>query len=407
VAQLRKGLRSLTHLPDGREARSLEVDLQIAIGKALLDAHGFTAADASEAFVRARALCLSLAETTRLMPILYGQWLTAIMRPELSKARGVAEELLVCASERQDRLGEVMGHRSLGFTLIWLAELEVARDHLDRARTLYDHVEHRSSHIHYGYDALVLVLLTLALVLAALGYPQLADQRSHEALLHARRLGHPGTLLMAINSRCAAYSRSRDWQGLKDQADALIALATEQGFPTFLTYGTFSRGLALVGSGETATGVALMEASIVRYRELGQGLLTSPWLAELAWAYLQAGKVEQGLRCVAEGLELGERTDVQINRALLTWLRGQLLLSATPNNPVAAEENFQCGIDVARRQSARAVQLIASTSLARLWRDQGKRTEARDLLAPIYGWFTEGFDTPYLKEAKTLLEELG
>jgi predicted ATPase len=151
----------------------------------------------------------------------------------------------------------------------------------------------------------------------------------------------------------------------------------------------------------------LMKESIVRYRALGQELNVGPWLCGLAGCYLKAGRTEDALRCVGEASEVMECTGVGVMHAPLLWLRGELRFASTPIDLAAAEDDFRSAIDVARRQSNKFWQLRASTSLARLWRDQGKRTEAYDLLAPIYGWFTEGFDTPELTEAKALLDRLG
>ena len=406
VTQLRRGLNSLTILADGHERRSLELDLQRALGKALLDARGFTAPEAGEAFARARTLCFSLREKPRLLPILYGQWLSAFYTSELAKARDIAQALLGRATEQQDPLGRIMGHRSLGYSYFYLGELEGARDHLEQARALYDPVEHRFSHVEYGYDVLVLALLALSLALEHLGYLDQAVQRSKEAILHARSVGHPASLAACLPPALMAQVRLRDWVGVLDLADTLVALATEQGFPAFLAFGTYYRGWALVGRGQTTEGLALMKEGIARYRALGQELNVGPWLCGLAGCYLSAGRTEDALRCVGEASVVIERTEVGVMHAPLSWLRGELQLASAASDLAAAEGDFRSAIGVARRQSNKFWQLRASTSLARLWREQGKRTEACDLLAPIYGWFTEGIDTPELKEAKALLEML-
>jgi tetratricopeptide (TPR) repeat protein len=243
----------------------------------------------------------------------------------------------------------------------------------------------------------------LAATLAHLGYIDLARSRLNEALLEARRLGHAQTLAVVLlnANRIAALASSPEMQR---RAEELLALTAEHGFPYYLGLATVFQGASLTVLGQAQEGLRLVSEGLAAVRATEAVSGTPNMLMRLAEAYAKLGRPAEGLSCVAEAAQIIETTDERVSEAWLHRLRGDLLNAIGDQD--AAQESYQKALAVAVRQSAKLLQLLAAINLARLWRDQGKRTEARDLLAPIYGWFTEGFDTPVLQDAKTLVEEL-
>jgi predicted ATPase len=238
----------------------------------------------------------------------------------------------------------------------------------------------------------------------ALGYPDQAVQRSQEALTLAHALAHPHSLVEALRFSAQLHARRREWQTAQEHAEALLALATEHGFARHVAYGTFFRGWALAAQDQGAEGIVQMCQS--RDALQATGAVIGIEGHALAEAYGQVGQVEEGLHLLVEALAM-VGTRGSHNEAELYRLHGELLLWQTVPDAQAAEACFQQALAVARRQEAKSLELRAAMSLARLWQHQGKHAEAHALLAPIYGWFTEGFDTADLQEARALLKELG
>jgi predicted ATPase len=247
----------------------------------------------------------------------------------------------------------------------------------------------------------------VARVLWALGYPDQAVQRSQEALTMAHALAHPYSLADTLSEGVQVHANRREWQTVQAHAEAWLALATEHGFARHAAQGTCVLGWALAGQGQVEEGIAQMRQGLAALRAQGTAVGMPAWLARLAEAYGQVGQVGEGVHLVAEALAVVDTTGERGNEAELHRLHGVLLLRQTVPDTPAAEVCFQQALDVARRQQAKSWELRAAMSLSRLWQRQGKRPEARELLAPIYGWFTEGFDTADLQDARALLEELG
>jgi predicted ATPase len=246
----------------------------------------------------------------------------------------------------------------------------------------------------------------LALVLWVLGYPDQAVQQSQEALTLAHALAHPYGLANTLYLSCILHNNRREWPTVQTHAEAMLALATEHGFTRYAAAGAWWRGSALAAQGEGVEGIVQMRQGLTVYRATGSAVAMPSHLARLAEAYGQVGQVEEGLPLLAEALAMVDTTGARTVEAELHHLHGELLLRQTVPEAQAAEDRFQQALEVARRQQARSWELRAATSLARLWQRQGKRAEARDLLAPVYHWFTEGFDTADLQEAKALLDAL-
>jgi class 3 adenylate cyclase/predicted ATPase len=406
VAHLDRGLGLLVGLPDGPERRRRELGLQLALGPALIAAKGFAASETGRAYARACELCREAGDIQKLLPALYGQSAVHWQRAELAAAHEGGRELLRLAEEQGDAPAEVVGHRILGAFLFPLGRFAEARAHSEAGLALYDPVRDRSSRFVYAVDSRVVCLLWLSQALFALGYPEQARVRQGEALTSARELAHPNTIAQSLFCGWTLHHLLRDGREAREQAEALIALATEHGLPLWLATGVVVRGWALASSGRAKEGIAVIRLGLDDYRATGSELFSPYFLALLADAYGQAHQAAGGLSLLADALDGVERTGVRWIEAELHRLRGELQLALPKPDQSDADACFGRALAVSREQQAKFWELRAATSLARLWRDQGKRAEACDLLAPVYGWFTEGFDTADLKEAKALLDEL-
>ena len=351
-------------------------------------------------------LCREAGDTSDLFPALYGQSVVHWQRAELAAAHEVARELLRLAEEQGDAAAEVVGHRLVGAFLFQLGRLTESRAHLEAGVALYDPVRDRSSRFVYAIDSGVVCLLWLAQTLLALGYPEQARVRQSEALASARELAHPNTTVQALFCDWTLHQLLHDRQEAQEQAEALIALATEQGFPLWLTAGVVVRGWALAVGGRAEDGIAVIRRGLADYRATGAELFSPYFLALLADAHGRAGQAAAGLRLLADALDRVARGGPRWIEPELHRLKGELLLALPEADTTEAEACFRRAIAIAREHSARMLELRTATSLARLWRDNGRTGEARELLAPVYDWFTEGFDTPDLKEAGALLNEL-
>jgi predicted ATPase len=406
ISHLSTGLKLLKALPDTPEHVQQELTLQLTLGEALQVTKGYAVPEAKHTYDRARALCQQVGETPQLFPLLGGLWAFYVNRGELQTARELGEQLLTLAQRLPSPAPPISAHHALGTTLFCLGEIVLAREHFERSITLADH------HPHDAPPLVMAACLSLAaFTLWMLGYPDQALKRSQEALALVQERPHPFPVVV---SRCYAalfYQYRREWQAAQEQAEAAITLATEQGFPHWLAWGTCLRGRILVEQGQAEEGIVQIREGLAFFQAMGSELTRPHFLGLLAQAYGKNGQREEGLRALAEALEVVHETGERVREAELMRLKGELTLQAQVSEPratVAAEAEvcFHKAIDIARRQSAKSWELRAVISLSRLWQQQGKQKEARQILAEIYGWFTEGFDTKDLQEAKVLLDEL-
>jgi predicted ATPase len=333
---------------------------------------------------------------------------------ELQTAREFGEELLILAQDVDGLALRVEAHYALGNTLNYLAEFTTAQAHFEQAIALYDPEQHRDHVFRYGQDPGVVCRVYAGVTRWCLGYPDQAVQQSHEALMLARQVAHPISLTYALFFSTWVYQFRREWQHAHELAQACIDLTAEQGFMLFIAGGTIFRGWALAArppaSGTDQAyleeGIAQMEQGLTAWHATGAEVLRPYGLALLAEARLRLGQHEEGLALLAEALAVTNHTEERRWEAELHRVKGELLLSQSPGNAAKAESCFNQAITIAQNQSAKSWELRAATSLAKLWQSQGKRDEARELLEPVYDWFTEGFDTADLKDAKALLDEL-
>ena len=317
----------------------------------------------------------------------------------------------------------MLAHFLRGFTLIHLGELDAALADIEHAATLYHPQLHHALTSLYGGNPSCEVanLDWKALTLWLGGYPDQAQHGVHEALSLARELTHPFALSYALLQLAFLYCSLKEWPLTQEWSEALLALSTEQGYMQWLAPGNILRGVALVHQGQMAEGLSQVQQGFAMLRATGVKIERAFFLAQQAEAYGIAGQPEDGLPLVAEALTHVEQTRERWWAADVHRLKGELVLNDERgmmndewgtgeagglSQAAEAEACFQKALDIARQQGAKTLELRAATSLARLWHQQGKTTEARDLLAPVYDWFTEGFDTADLRDAKALLGEL-
>jgi predicted ATPase len=406
ISHLRTGLELLQTLPETPERTQREVDMYIALGASLLATKGYAAPEVKQTYTDARQLCNHLDNPQQLFPVLRGLWNYYNARAEYQTAHALGEQLLTLAQEVQEASMLVAAHRALGSTLYNLGMVAEAHTHFTQGIALYDSQQHRTSAFLYGDDAGVICHSVSALTLWFLGYPDQALARSHEAVALAQHIVHPYSLCSALSFATYIHQFRREEGLTQERAEATIVLAQEQGFPYWMAIGSVLHGWALAHQGQVKEGIEQMHQVLRAWRATGAEINRSYFLTLLAEAYGIMGQPETGLTALAEALTRADTTGERWYEAECYRLKGELLLQQSSDNEAEAEIYFQQAIAIARAQQAKSLELRAATSLARLWQQQGKRQEAHDLLAPVYHWFTEGFDTADLKDAKALLEAL-
>ena len=404
AAQFQKGLHQLALLPDNFEHQRLELEFRVALGGVLNAIKGNAAPETGQAYTRARELWEQLGSPSEFLHIPYGRSRYHMFRGEFDLAQKLAEELLALSQQRDDAGGLVLGHFSSGRNLMLAGRFASSRSHLLEVLALYDPVSHGSlvhqiaSHPHTNSRTF------LGLVLFCLGYPDQGLRQSNAAIDEAQRLTHPQSLAVSLTYGNVLLSVVGDSPAFDEQANRLLVLATEQGFRHWHAEATVYRGWLDVKNGDVAEGISQLRSGSSAYRSTGAEAWTPNHIALIARAYEVVGEIERAVAQLDYALQIAARTGVRWFIAELNRHKGQLVLRQ--GHPKAAEQLYRKAMSIAQEQEAKLWELRAAVSLARLWADQGRRTEARDLLAPVYGWFTEGFDTAGLKDAKALLDEL-
>jgi predicted ATPase len=365
---------------------------------------GLAAPEVEQTYARARTLCAQVGETPQLLSALRGLAVFYLNRGVLSTARELREQCLRLAQREAEPTHLLEAHIDLGITLSFLGEYAAARTHFEQGSARTDPVVQRV--LRRSVVPGVLCLAHAAHTLWCLGYPAQALRRSQEALSLAQELAHHHSLAYARNFATLLHYLRRDTAAVQAEADVCLALATAQGFPLWEGAGLVYRGWALAMQGEWEVGLAQLRQGLATTVALEQALSRPSCLVLFAEAVGHTGQVGEGLQLLAEALTAFEASGRGDILAESYRLQGEFLLRQTVPDTAHAEICFQQALTVARRQQAKSWELRTATSLSRLWQQQGKRTEARALLAPIYGWFTEGFDTADLQEAKTLLKNL-
>jgi class 3 adenylate cyclase/predicted ATPase len=411
--QLRRALDQTATLTATPALRCEEIKLQVALITPLLHVSGYAAPETRAAVERARLLieqAEALGEPPEdpllLFSVLYGFWVANLVAFNGDVMRELAVQFLALADKQRATGPLMMGHRLMGLSLLHTGEITDGRAHLDRAITLYDPAEHRPLATRFGQDIGAATLSWKSLAFWLLGYPQAALADSEHALKVAREIGHSATLMYVLNFSawthilCGNYGAANvlvdEFSGLKDQTGSLFWGA----------WGMMQRGCLLALTGKASDAVQTITCGLTAMRSTGTTMWMPLWLSYLTRANAEIGQFDDARRCIGEAMAAVETAKERWCEAEVNRIAGEIALLSPEPDAARAEEYFERALAVARAQQAKSWELRAAMSMARLWRDQGRRDEARDLLAPLYGWFTEGFDTRDLKEAKALLDKL-
>jgi predicted ATPase len=404
--QLSQGLRVLHSLPVGADRDLKELDLQVALGAALIATKGWAVPEVGTTYARARQLCMSDAQIPQLLAALLGLFTHHLHWSSKHVALEIAGELLRLAEQQQDIPAQAVGHRCTGVALLFNGQLLSAMTHFERALALYDPGDRTPPVYLAGPDTRVACLLFMALIHLFLGYSDRALACGREALAAARDLGHSFTTSQALYLTCWLHQIRREQRVVRDRAASLVTYATDHGLSAWAANGTVLYGWAVADGGAAEEGIAELRRGLAASEAMGIQQHTPCFLGLLAELCIGIRNYGEALKLVDEALSRVEKLEERWFEADLHRLKGEALLRCSSEHAAEAETCYQQALAVARKQGARLWELRAAVSLARLWAGQGEQRKAHDLLAPIYGWFTEGFDTQDLKDAGALLKLL-
>jgi class 3 adenylate cyclase/predicted ATPase len=404
IEHLTNGLQLLKTLPETGERHRRELDLQLKLGRALIAIKGYAAPGVDRIYQRARALCRQVGEPDLLHRALMGLEAYYVVRADLKTARQLVEQSLDEAKRANNPVRLMNSHSQLGVTLFHLGEIASALSHLEMGVEIYD-AQHR--HLpHRLQDPGVISRCYGGLALWHLGYPDRGWDRCREALEFAKKASHPFNMAYASCHAALFRQHCRQASAVTELAETAIKIATEHSFAFWLALGTYLKAWAVAIQGDGDEGIRLLREAIAAYQSTGAEIIVPFLLAMLAEVYERREGIKDGLVTVNHAFAALEKSGQRVWEAELQRLKGELILRHRRGRIAQAEACFGRALRIARDKQARSWELRASTSLARLWAHQGERAQAHDLLAPVYHWFTEGFDTADLKNAKALLDEL-
>jgi predicted ATPase/class 3 adenylate cyclase len=411
--QITRALDQIAAVPATPALRREEIKLQVALANALMHVEGYAAPETKAAVEQARvfiergeALGESPNDPLLLFSVLYGAWAVNALAFNGDTLRDLAAQFLALAEKQAATAPLLMAHRIMGVSLLYAGDFAKARMHLEHAITLYDPAEHRPLATRFGQDAAVHALSYRSLALWSLGYPEAAKVDIDQAISDAREIGQAATLMTALNNTGVTHICCRNYAAANAELGELVALADEKGALYWKVCGMASQGCLFAQTGKTSDAVRMLTSGITAYRSTGATLWAPFHLSNLATSYASLGQLDDAWRCVGEAMTAVATTKEKWFEAEVHRIAGDIALLSPERDAAKAEAYFERALAVARSQQAKSFELRAAMSIARLWRDQGKPQQARELLAPVYGWFTQGFDTLDLKEAKALLEEL-
>jgi class 3 adenylate cyclase/predicted ATPase len=403
LAQLQKGLDQLALLPDTPKRQRQELEFLSALGVVLNAVEGHSARKTGHVYACARELWERLGSPAEFLHVPHGQSRYHAYRGELDVALRLDQELLQQSLGRNDSSGLVLGHISSGRNLMHAGKFTSSRSHLEAVLELFDPKSHHSLLRQTGIHPQLAAQAHLGIVLFCLGFPDQALARSRAAIAAAQQLAHPRSLAVTLALGSRLLVLVGDDATLGQRADELAGVAAEHGLAVG-AQGTVYHGWVKVKQGDVRKGMSLLRSGLAAYRARRADLWMPHFLTLLAEACEIAGEIEESRTLLDDGLGIAERTGARWFAAELNRQKGRLLLRQ--GQAEAAEELYRKALSIAEEQGAKLWELRAAASLARLWRDQDRRAAARDLLAPVYRWFTEGFDTPDLKEVRALFDEL-
>ena len=411
VEQFKRALDQIATSPSTPALRRMQIKFQVGLTNALLDTKGRAAPEtkasvdeARSLIERADALGEPLEDPLLLFSVLYGFWVANTVAFNGDVAREVAAQFLTLAEERRVTAALPQAHFMIGLSLHATGDIARGRAHFDRAIALYHPAEHRPLATRFGQDARVSALCRRAAALWFLGYPEAAITDAEHALNDAREIGHAATLMLALAAIPRIHVLCGNYAAANAQTDELVALAEEKGALFWKAPAMMERGWVSALTGKPAEAVQMITSGHTAFRLTGGTAYMS--LSHLARAHAELGHVDDAWRCIGEAMTAIETTKERWCESEVNRIAGKIALLSPEPDAAKAEAYFERALAVARAQQAKSWELRAAMSMARLWRHQGKPQQARELLAPVYGWFTEGFDTLDLKEAKALLGTL-
>jgi predicted ATPase len=398
-----KGLEALHALPETADRTRLELTLQIMLGAALGATQGYQAVD--HVYARACELARQVGSAPELFPALWGFWYSQLAQGDIHRSQALAGEFLAQSEQQDDQLVRAVGHRMVANTAWWAGELIVAREHSQLGLSLYGAQSHRAGEVSYGQDSGVCCGWIGALTTWVLGYPDQAVRTMDETLARARELAHPFSVAQVLLFSAQLGQLRREPHAALEQAEAALALCAEHGLDAYGTWSLLPRGWARAQLGDVAGGIADIRSALEGRLATGTRAVLPRFLASLGEAYGIAGQIDQGLDAVEQAIRTVEENDERLYESEAYRIKGELLLLKRVPDFSGADACFRQAIDIALRQQAKAWELRAATSLGRLLRQRGDAIATRSVLAPVYGFFTEGFDTADLQDARALLEE--
>jgi predicted ATPase/class 3 adenylate cyclase len=407
VGHLKAGISVLLELPESKQRAQQELDFQLALCSPLMTTRGWGSKDTAATYARVRELCTLLGETRKLLPVLNGEYMRELSLAHFQTARDKAAELLRLGEQLQDDEAILQGHRIMGWVSLYLGEFTVSSTHIDEVLRLYDPEKHEELKHRYAHDSRVAALCVRAILQSLCGYPDKAKKATTEALDYARSINHTPSLVYALTFAGALPATLQlDPQKAGDYAAEILSLSEQLRSELWLGFGRVICGWSAGTQISYKDGLQLLQQGL----ESLETTAPNPWrpvfLLLLAETHLNGDETHQALGTLESALQLSEQTGERIWVAGIHLLFGKAILSQDSNNIQGAEARFQQALDVATEQGAKSFEIRAATNLAGIWLAQGREAEAYKILAPVYEWFTEGFDTPDLIKAKKLLEQL-
>jgi class 3 adenylate cyclase/tetratricopeptide (TPR) repeat protein len=411
--QLGRAAVQLEALPTTPEHRQEQIKVQIALSNALMHTKGYAAPETRAALDQARRLVEHAEELSEppedpllLFSVLHGFWVASHVAFDGDAVRDLSSEFMALAERQRSTFPLVLGHRVMGTSLLFLGDILGGRAHLDKAMSLYDPAEHRPLGTRFGQEGGVAILSNRPLALWLLGYPTAALEEADAALCYAQELGQTASFLYALARIAWFHLVVGTYDTAARQIDNLMSMAKEMEGSYWTAAGMILQGCMFALTGKSSTAIELINAGITVSRAKGSNLLRMPWyLSCTSRAHAALGQLDQAWRCLDDAVTAMDTTKEAWPRAELHCIAGDLALASSSPDTATAQLYFERAISVAREQKARSWELRAAIRLAALWRDLNERQRGMDLLGPIYATFTEGFETPDLKAAKTLLTE--
>jgi predicted ATPase len=411
IGQLSRALDLIATLPGTRVLRREQIGLQVALITPLISVKGMLETKAATERARllieqAEALGEPQDDPLLLFSVLYGAWIgTTVGSFNADLVRSLGAEFLALAERQGTTAALTIGHRLMGTSLLYTGKMAEGRAHLDQAIALYDPHQHRLLATRFGHDIRAAALCFRSWTQWLLGYPDAALADAVRSLADAREVGQAAVLMFSLTTVAVTNILCGRYAAATALAEELVALAEEKSTVLFKAWGIIHGGCASALNGEAAEAIRIIPLGLSASRSTGSKYLVPYFLSHLAWAYAQLGRCDEASRCIDEVITTMETTKERWCEAQASRVAGEITRRLPIADGSKAQGYFEHALAVARQQHAKSWELRAGMSLARLWRDQGKVQQARELLTPVYGWFTEGFDTRDLK-AKALLEEL-